>query len=152
MYIEYFNIITNGAPGGSLFLTISFTLIISGLIYLRFRKTWVKMVKILPFFVLISLVGVIVNKSITSKDYKSLKKILINKEHSVVEGKVEDFISMDEFNPESFSVNGVDFFYRDDKTNSAFNEVALYGGPMKEGLEVRIFYYENSIIGLWIRE
>ncbi len=152
MYIEYFNIITSGAPGGSLFLSISFSLIVCGLVYLRFRKTWIKMVKILPFFVIISLVGITVNKSITSKEYKRFRKVLMNKEHSVVQGIVKDYIPMDEFNPESFSVNGVDFFYRDDKSNSAFNDVALNGGPIKEGLNVRIFYYENSIIGLWIKE
>lgn len=152
MYIEYFNIMTSGAPGGSLALTISFTLIVTGLIFLRFRHSWPRMVKILPILALISLIGVTVKKSVSSSEYNRLRKVVINKKHIVTEGIVENFIPQDDFNPESFSVNGKIFSYSDDKTNSAFNEVSSQGGPIKNGIDVRIFYQENDIIGLWIKE
>ncbi|QEN05907.1 hypothetical protein EW093_14800 [Thiospirochaeta perfilievii] len=143
---------TESAPGGSIFLTISFLLIVIGFVYLKIRKTSPRLVKIIPILAFISIFGSIFNKYNTSKDYRYLRDILINKKHSVVEGRVENFKEMDDFNPESFSVDGVDFFYRDDRSNSAFNNIAANGGPIKEGLEVRIFYYENRIIGLWIKE
>lgn len=152
MYTEYFNIITNGAPNGSLFLPIAIIFLVYGLLFFRFKKLQSKMIKILPFIIIISIIASIYSNSVTNKEYKILKNVLINKEHSVVEGVVKDFIPMDEFNPESFSVNGIVFSYRNDEKSGSFNTLASNGSPIKNGLDVRLFYYENSILGLWVKE
>lgn len=154
MYIEYFNIMNSDAPGTSLFVSISFLIIVSLLIFIKIRVSNPKLSKILPLFTFIGIIALIISSFFTGVDYRSLKKIVIKNKHLTVEGIVEDFNPLNETEllPESFNVNGVEFSYFDDKGSSAFHESSLSGGPIKEGLPVRIFYYDNKILGLWIKE
>lgn len=142
------------APGTSLLLSISFLLLVAVLFYLKVRHLWKKMLMIIPVFTIIGVIGLSVSGYYTGKEYRELKKVILNNEHSVIEGPVADFISQSDTGliPESFTVDGVSFSYYDNKSSSAFHESSINGGPLKDGLKVRIFYYEKKIIGLWIKE
>lgn len=154
MYIEYFNIMNNEAPGSPIFISISFLLIVVILIFIKIRKSSPKLVKLLPVFTIIGIISMSVTSINKGTEYRSLKKIVMNNEHLTVEGIVEDFTPLNatKLLPESFKVNGVEFSYFDENSSSAFHESALSGGPIKNGLPVRIFYYENKILGLWLNE
>lgn len=49
---------------------------------------------------------------------------------------------------ESFNVNGVKFEYSDYVITPGFNNAASKGGPIKEGLPVRISYIDGTILKL----
>lgn len=68
-----------------------------------------------------------------------------------VEGTVGKFHPMPYrgHDEESFSVNGVDFSYSDFVgTSSCFKQTASHGGPIRDGLRVRIAYVDNCILRL----
>ena len=80
-------------------------------------------------------------------------------EFPTIEGRVEQFQPMpyqgdkDEF----FTVKGVTFRYSDYYINGGFKNTSSHGGPMREGLFVRITYKtisgsENVILKLEIRD
>jgi hypothetical protein len=63
--------------------------------------------------------------------------------HQKVEGVVSQFDPMPAsgHKNESFRVNGIPFAYSDfDMTNPGFRNATSHGGPIKEGLPVRIWY------------
>ena len=79
---------------------------------------------------------------------------------SVVEGPVENFVPMpyQGHSLESFDVAGVHFAYSDYVLTSGFNNTSSHGGPIRQGLYVRIHYVRlgrsedaNSIVRLEIR-
>lgn len=74
--------------------------------------------------------------------------------HLVVEGTVEEFTPEGETGliPESFKVKNVEFSYFTNSETSAFHSTSNSGGPIKDGLKVRIFHSNNKILGLWIKE
>jgi hypothetical protein len=51
---------------------------------------------------------------------------------------------------ESFLVDGQSFKYNDAAYNGGFEKSSLYGGPIREGLQVRIWYVDNVIVRLEI--
>ena len=57
---------------------------------------------------------------------------------------------------EHFVVNGVRFEYSDFEVTSGFNNTSSHGGPVRQGLYVRIHYIErnskNVILKLEIKE
>lgn len=154
MYVEYFNIISSGPASDNFSVMLSISLILAVMIYFRFRKSGLFFVKIIPFVFVITLVVFIVVKYQSGSEYREFRDILINKKHQTVEGVVQNFIPMDENRgiSESFTVNGISFSYHDYNNSSAFNESRGNGGPVYEGVEVRILYYHDYILGLWIRE
>jgi len=74
--------------------------------------------------------------------------------YKVVEGLVENFDPMPHSGHklESFTVNGVKFEYSDYMVTSGFNNTASHGGPIKEGLQVKISYIGNNILKLEIKQ
>lgn len=60
----------------------------------------------------------------------------------VVEGRVQDFSPMvlHGGNWEAFTVEGVRFRYSDTYNNGGFHQTSIAGGPVREGLLVRIHY------------
>lgn len=74
-------------------------------------------------------------------------------QQQVVEGRVEYFTPMPYEGKalESFSVRGVKFEYSDFVLTSGFNNTASHGGPIQEGLQVRIHYVDNIILKLEIQ-
>ena len=71
----------------------------------------------------------------------------------IVEGPVTSFHPMpySGHDYESFVVNGVGFKYSEAVT-SGFNNTASHGGPIHEGLMVRIWHYKGKILRLDIKE
>lgn len=70
----------------------------------------------------------------------------------IVEGKVEQFVPMpyEGHAQETFIVNGRYFAYSDYDQTKGFNRTQSHGGPMKEGLQVRITHVDGSIVKLEI--
>ncbi len=71
-------------------------------------------------------------------------------QYSTVEGTVTNFQPMpySGHSDETFSVNGVKFSYSDYLLIPCFNNTASHGGPVHEGLRVRIAYSGNCILKL----
>jgi len=53
---------------------------------------------------------------------------------------------------ESFTVSGVPFSYSDYIPKAGFNQTSSHGGPIHEGLPVRIWYVGNEIVKLEIKK
>ena len=70
----------------------------------------------------------------------------------IVEGKVEQFVPMPYTGhaQETFLVNGSYFAYSDYDLTKGFNRTQSHGGPIKEGLHVRITHVDGSIVKLEI--
>jgi hypothetical protein len=68
----------------------------------------------------------------------------------IVEGQVRHFhpMSWEGHDEESFDVNGVKFWYSDYIITGAFNNAASHGGPIREGLPVRICHKGPEILRL----
>ena len=64
----------------------------------------------------------------------------------VVEGEVQDFQPMPRTGKgtEQFTVGGVRFAYSDYIVGPGFNRTSRNGGPIREGLHVRIHYSGDS--------
>lgn len=69
---------------------------------------------------------------------------------STVTGRVEHFQPMPAQGHamETFDVDGVRFSYSDYVVTSGFNQTASHGGPIREGLPVRIAYRGDVILRL----
>lgn len=89
--------------------------------------------------------------SVGSEYYKSITAFGSGK-YKIVEGRVTDFVPMpyEGHADERFRVNGVPFSYSDYSITCGFNNSASHGGPISEGLYVRISYVGNIILKLEI--
>src|SRR5205085_1645523 len=69
---------------------------------------------------------------------------------SLVEGKVEHFIPMPYSGhaQESFEVGGYRYRYSDYQVSAAFNNTASHGGPIHDGVQVRIYDVNGEIAHL----
>jgi hypothetical protein len=67
-----------------------------------------------------------------------------------VEGRVSHFDPMPASGHglESFSVEGVEFRYSDYLINAGFNNTQSQGGPIREGMPVKIWYFKDQILRL----
>ena len=91
-------------------------------------------------FLLLSLVIFVPNFVKQRSAYVSGKSV-------VVEGIVQDFRPAPALGParESFSVDGISFSYNALDDSPCFHNAPFRGGPVREGLDVRIHYYEDCI-------
>ncbi len=89
----------------------------------------------------------------TFSDYRKSVETYRSGNYSVVEGQVENFhpMSYGGHGDECFSVRGERFCYSDYVIQSGFSQSASHGGPIREGLPVRIAYYDGQILRLEIR-
>ena len=80
------------------------------------------------------------------------RESLMSGKAGYVEGIVTNFIPMpyQGHAQESFKVDGVPFNYSDYVVTAGFNNSASHGGPIREGLHVRIWYSGNDILKLQI--
>jgi hypothetical protein len=78
--------------------------------------------------------------------YVTLRSDYLNGKDSYTEGIVQNFVSLPK--QESFSVNGHQFSYSDYVITQAFNNMATHGGPIREGLKVKIWFVGNDILRL----
>jgi hypothetical protein len=74
--------------------------------------------------------------------------------YEVVEGIVRDFVPMPYSGggKESFSVNGRWFSYSDFHLGIGFNQSKSHGGPIREGLKVKVSFIGESIVKLEIAQ
>lgn len=86
----------------------------------------------------------------TATDSWSATNALKSGDYLTVEGRVSDFTPMPRGGhaEESFTVNGVHFAYSDFEIQAGFNHTSSYGGPIREGLPVRIAYRDGEILRL----
>jgi hypothetical protein len=88
--------------------------------------------------------------STTFREYKALRSAYSRSEFSVIEGRVTDFRPMPYrgHQLECFSVQSQTFCYSDYVVTAGFNNSASHGGPIREGLPVRISYVGSTIVRL----
>ena len=84
--------------------------------------------------------------------YARLHDAVDRKEYRVVEGRVTEFVPMpyQGHANESFVVSGHRFSYSDYDLTKGFNWTQSHGGPIRENLQVRITYVDDSIVKLEI--
>ena len=83
----------------------------------------------------------------------ALRSAARNGNYEVVEGPVKQFVPgpfQGRKHPESFVVNNYRFSYEDNYSALGFSQTRKLGGPIKEGLQVRIAHVEGTIIKLEI--
>jgi hypothetical protein len=90
----------------------------------------------------------------TFSEYQKAVDVLSSGNYSIVEGKVADFHPMPRtgHSMESFTVDGKRFSYADNVVTAGFHNAALHGGPIRDGLYVRIAYVDDLILRLEIGE
>jgi hypothetical protein len=88
----------------------------------------------------------------TWSDYSELRDALRTGRYALVEGVVTDFVPMPKEGHayERFSVNGCTYRYSDFVVTGAFNNTSSHGGPVREGLRVRIADVRGKIARLEI--
>jgi len=86
----------------------------------------------------------------TFVDYRKAVDALHNGEAKVVEGRVDHY-SQIPGKSESFGVNDVKFWYSDGVIIAGFNHTAFDGGPIRQGLPVKIWYWHGQILRLKIK-
>ncbi len=97
------------------------------------------------FYLCMTLFFLITSLSETYSNYLLYKNYVENNEFQVVEGVVTNFQPyVERRSPEEFCVNDVCFKFRDYLTTWGFNQNASDGGPIHEGLQVRIAYVEGE--------
>ena len=91
--------------------------------------------------------------STTFSDYAALHSAYRRSQFSVVEGRVTNFRPMpyEGHQLECFSVQSQTFCYSDYVVTAGFSNSASHGGPIREGLPVRISYIGNSIVRVEVR-
>jgi len=96
-----------------------------------------------------SITGVIVVFGVVFNlvEYFKTKKVYDNKKYQMIEGKVEHYHPMPEggHDSERFDVKGIHFEFSDyDLSDYGYNNAASKGGAIKEGLHVKIGYFNNG--------
>lgn len=124
-----------------------------GLLLVRFLKSrqiyvimGVVMASLASLFFLISLVTFI-------PEFVALRSAYVSGRSSIVEGTVENFRPAPALGParESFSVRGVIFSYNALDDTPCFHNAPIHGGPIRDGLDVRIHYNEGCVQRVDIR-
>lgn len=89
-------------------------------------------------------------KTWNRETYDRAKTVYLAGQYSVVEGPVTNFHPMPStgHQNEAFLVNGAQFSYSDFDGSPCFNNTASHGGPIREGISVRIAYWGNCILKL----
>jgi hypothetical protein len=80
-------------------------------------------------------------------DYFKTKSVYDNKLYQTTEGVVENYHPMPAagHDSERFTVEGVEFAFSDfDVRDYGYNNAASHGGAIREGLQVRIGYFNNG--------
>lgn len=138
-------------------VVIIFVLVLSFL-YLHFKDNQSKnrSKKIALFIVILVTSFIGINSLIRSYEkYNEYRNILKNGGFLVIEGEVKDFIPEPydgHSNNESFTVSGIKFEYSYFIQTPGFHTTRSHGGPIKEGLYVRIYYDGNTILKLETRK
>jgi hypothetical protein len=90
----------------------------------------------------------------TYADYRRAVNAMRNNRAQLIEGVVTDFKPMPYTGHamESFVVQGVRFEYSDYVITAGFNNTSSHGGPVREGLPVKIWYLGGEILRLDVKK
>ena len=88
----------------------------------------------------------------TYLEYRKLSAIMNEGNVSMVSGRITNFDPMPTggHRDESFRVNGERFSYSDYSVSPGFKKTAVHGGPLREGLFVRVTHINGVIVRLEI--
>lgn len=139
MFTEYYSIMSSGAPFGSIHMKLLFTTLVFVVIFFRYRISASKWKKILPVLYVLAIIGTFIIDFTTNREYRTLKKILIDKEHQAIEGLLDEHIVSDS----SIILEGDRYYFissSDDQT------------LIPSGSSVRLFYFGDKILGLWVKK
>ena len=91
---------------------------------------------------------------ITGLQHHAATSLLSSGQYAILEGPVSNFVPMPYAGHamESFTVGGRRFSYSDYVVTAGFHNTASHGGPIREGLYVRIAYSGNLILRLDIAQ
>ena len=105
-------------------------------------------------FIVFTLLWVLGSFIGTFAEYWNCSHALASGKASYVEGTVDNFVPMpyQGHANESFTVKGVPFSYSDYGVEAGFNQTSSHGGPIRQGLPVRIWYVGNEIVKLEIKK
>jgi hypothetical protein len=108
--------------------------------------------KVMPIFAIIFGMLWLGAGALNYSYFAELRNAAQNGKAKVVEGPVKEFVPMpyEGHADESFVVNGHRFAYSDYDLTKGFNQTQSHGGPIREGLQVRITYIDDKIIKLEI--
>ena len=87
----------------------------------------------------------------TCSDYAYAKNVYLQGRAEIVEGAVSNFkpgTNMRGSAYESFCVKDKCFTYSDYQEQAGFNTMTINGGPIREGLPVRVTFVGNTIVKL----
>ena len=86
-------------------------------------------------------------------EYLNLRSVISQGQFSVVEGAVTNFRPMPYTGHtlECFSVREQTFCYSDYVVTAGFNNTTSHGGPIREGLPVRVSYIGGTIVRLEVK-
>jgi hypothetical protein len=124
------------------------------LIWLGKRNRWPLSRRLLGYFmVAFSLFWSLAAFTSTYSEYHELRTAYRNGEFSVVEGTVTNFQPMpyEGHKDECFTVASHSFCYSDFMISAGFNNSASHGGPIRDGLPVRVSYVGGNIVRLEVR-
>jgi hypothetical protein len=131
---------------GLIFVAIGIMLVMSRRPIRRWNERGTVARLIFPFgfltFATVLTVGAFVS---TYADYRAASSARQDNSARVVEGVVTDFKPMPAAGHamESFCVSGVCFRYSDYVVTAGFNQTSSHGGPIRDGLPVRVTYIGN---------
>lgn len=82
------------------------------------------------------------------------RRAYVNGGSSVVEGTIQDFHAMPALGPanESFTVQGVPFSYNVLDATPCFHNAPPHKGPVRPGMDVRIYYRDGCIQRVDVRQ
>jgi hypothetical protein len=102
------------------------------------------------FFLVFSLLWTLIAFVSTYSDYSSLAQAVKSNSATVTEGIVHDFKPMPVtgHSMERFCVSDRCFSYSDFNVTAGFNNTSSHGGPIREGLVVRVTHVRGSIAKL----
>lgn len=106
------------------------------------------------FFLGFAVLWTLASFGATYSDYSALKEAERSGNVQRVEGRVSNFQPMPPSGHamEHFCVNADCFSYSDYVITGGFNNTSSHGGPIREGLPVRVTFVGNSIIKLEVAQ
>jgi hypothetical protein len=127
--------------------------VVVGIALIFIDKKWPsqRRVKVTGYFMLVfALLWTAVTFTSTFGDYRKFTEAYRRGNYAVVEGTVKNFHPMPYGGHESecFSVQDSRFCYSDYTVQPGFNQSASHGGPIREGLPVRVTHCDGQILRL----
>jgi hypothetical protein len=169
-YYTYFDIVESGYIAGRTLL-LPLLMIVVAVIFYIFRKEGLKLaIKIFPywiplqkfiwlkpyfyiFYISFAILWSVTFFLTTSNEYKQARDSLLSEQAKVVEGVIHEYkAGTNEQGAalDTFCVKDVCFEISDYRFTSGFHQQQINGGPLKQGLPVRISYVGNTIVRLEI--